>query len=208
MNTTRGNKHVGFKNTTRKRTFNKNTGNLNENTTIPIRPPHKSPDYSVLEEFMPPLHYEAEANRVRQLKRNNYLYPYTRQNYATVGRVMESVEGNSEVEAFARLNELIPNSLNSVSQATLDAYIRHITNLANQAFIRYITEEYVNKGKPVPVNIFKYYSSFYLRKYMKAAILSISSLSLTADLKKAYIDQIRKIIMKELMRKGWFEYTI
>jgi hypothetical protein len=208
MNTTRSNKHVGFKNTTRKRTYNKNSRNLNENINIPLRSAHAVPEYSVLEKFMPPNHYEAEANRIRQLKRNNYMYPYTGQNYVNVGKIMESVEGNSEAEAFVKLNEMFPSRLNTVNQATLDVYIRDIINLSNHALIRHITEGFVNKGKPVPVKIFKYYSSFYLQKYMKSAILSILSLPLAKDLQKAYIEQIRKIILKEIMRKGWFEYTI
>jgi hypothetical protein len=199
-NTTR--KNLKFKNTTRRHTF-QNNGNAENNTSL-LKSPHSVPNFSFLQNLLPANHYEQEANKARRIRIENYAYPYSQQNASNVGSIMAN--SNSKESAFAKLNTMIPNMAPSEQKEKLDGVVGEIKRYASEAMIHHIMNKYASQGIPVEPETIKQLYSAFLRKYLKIAVSNMASVGLTAEEQTAFTQQMRKLIIKELLMKGWFEY--
>ncbi len=199
-NTTR--KNLKFNTTTRRRTYNNNS--YNSNNTTSLKSPHSVPNFSFLQDLLPANHYEREANKARRIRIENYAYPYSQQNAANVGAIM--YESNSKEDAFARLNTMIPNMTPSTQKEKLDGVVAEIKRYASEAMIHHIMNNYASQGIPVSAETIKQLYSAFLRKYLKIAISNMASVGLSKEEQTEFTQQMRKLIIKELLMKGWFEY--
>jgi hypothetical protein len=207
-------KQTRFRNTIKRRNYKllnlegkKATVTNITNEPLPLRPAHRVGNFSFLENFLPANHYNRERTVAMTRRNRGVVYPYADQNAEIVARIMEGVENaETETEAVQALNATYPNNLSPEEQLQYERMIHSISQSVNMELIWKLNTQFVQQQKPVPEGYYNKLLSSLTKKYLKIAIAEILAFHYPHDVKERFISQMRKRIILENLRKGWFTY--
>ncbi len=219
MNATRGNKHVGFRKTVRRRNYKNlkpqnsrhpnahfSPANFVENMPHePLKPEHSVANFSLLANVLPANHYNTQRYKAMTRRNRGLIYPYSQQNAENVGKIMLTSE--NEPQAMAAMNRLYPNHLSADENAILEGILNSVRRGVNKEIVHILNTQFVQTRTPIPHNFYLVTVSQTTKRYLKMAIAEVLAFpDWSFEVKTNIIDQLRKRIMMEKMRKGWFQY--
>lgn len=204
-------KQTRFRNTVKRRNY-KFLNNEGANIFVEnkpnesLKPERRMVNFSFLTNLLPANHYNHQRQNAMTRRNRGIVYPYAQQNAENVGRVMETA--NTELQAQAGLNRLYPNQLTPEENTLLQKILNRVRQGVNREIVQRLNTQFVQTGTPISPNVYLFTVSQITKKYLKIAIAQIQQFrDWQEEVKIKLINQLRKRIMIEKMRKGWFEYS-
>lgn len=191
---------------TRRITFKNTHRSFPNNAPGTLKPEKPTVQYSYLSNFLPANHYNTLRRNAKTRKNQGRPYPYAAQNAHNVARIIERV--GTEQEAIATLDILFPNTLTPHESLIMDQIMQHIKQTLKTHLDRIVQtvlrKKYLEKGLSIPEEEYNTIASSLFRRFLKDMVHDVSTSHFAEDMKQRLVDQLRKKIVLELLRKGWF----